>query len=159
MCIHVIEYHIYFTKDRMGLLHKSHDASVPHPSHGAPFCKRNVHMRGHFSYKMMQCGICQMHWGICEMGLFAFVRRVTSSNGKIFGVTVPFKWAGNPWVTDGPLMFLCCQCEQTLEQTLDCLAIRDVMTVIWRRRNEPNDGLFTNLSLRLWETRWCFAQI
>ena len=29
-----------------------------------------------------------------------------------------------------------CQVEQTVEQTLDWPAIRDAMTVIWRRRND-----------------------
>ena len=33
------------------------------------------------------------------------------------------------------LTFLCCQFEQTIEQTLDWTVIPDFMTIIWRRRN------------------------
>ena len=35
----------------------------------------------------------------------------------------------------GPLMFLCCQSEQTVKQTLDWPVIWDEMTVIWRHRH------------------------
>ena len=34
-----------------------------------------------------------------------------------------------------PSMLLCCQSEQTVEQTFDQLVIDNAMTVIWRRRD------------------------
>ena len=38
-----------------------------------------------------------------------------------------------------PLIFLCCQSEQTIEQTLDCRQVlRDTITVIWRRHDLVN---------------------
>ena len=67
----------------------------------------------------------------------------TSSKGNISVLLV--LCAGNPPVTGeflsqrgyqrGPLMFLCCYSEQTMEQTFDWQGIRDAMMVIWHRRN------------------------
>ena len=128
--------HQYFTNDTIGLLYKSHDASVPHPSHGAPFSKRNVHMRAHFSYKMKQCGIFVRCTGGFVRWVYLLLFGESLHQMETFSALLSL-CVGNPWVTDGPLMFLCCQREQTVEQTLDWLAIRDVMTVICRRHNEP----------------------
>ena len=67
-------------------------------------------------------------------------------NGSSFCVTVSLcgESTGHRWIPltkgqqHGPLMFLCCQSKQNVEQTLDLPVIRNAMTVIWRRRNVQN---------------------
>ena len=56
--IDIVQYQWYLIKDKTGdrpivqILQCIHVVS-----HDAPFCNRNVHMRAHFCYKMVHCGI------------------------------------------------------------------------------------------------------